>query len=627
MSAQAHEAPEPTPELSDEHGAPAPLAAAPDLVEVRRSAGVAAGVGGVAAVVAIAYLGRATATGAVLDWLFTAVMVGLAGYWLRGLYDSRTPLLVADAQGVRIRLGRTWRGLPWSAVHHVEHTPQTAWWRDGRLVVVPHNDEKVLAELDPAARRQARISERLYGAPLALPLGLSTRVVGAEGDLSAALAEFATRASVVVVEPDTDRVHPETSPEASDRTWRDSGNEWDGDWDGEHTAEMAALAAAEQHEEAGPPLSRLRALRPALAHRLARVQQRFARPEADDATEADATEADDATVAEDLRFEETGPADAPAPEPVRDLNTAHRVDVVALRHEADEVDPLQGRELRAPGRVTLVEESHQIDDHAGVTPIARAGAAVEPLVIDDFVAEPAEDPVIGPQLAAARTRLGLTVESLAERTRVRPHVIESIEVDDFEPCGGDFYAKGHLRTLARVLGVDADPLVATYEERYAHAPINPRRVFEADLASGGTGGLRSTRGGANWSLLVAVVMAVVLAWSVARLVMDTPAPLNEKPALNGSAGPAGNAGTTSTATPVRVVVKAAGGGARVVVRDGEGTVVFRGNLALGQTKSFKATPPVRVQSSDGATTVALDGAPPVALGEAGVSGQRSFVAP
>ena len=64
------------------------------------------------------------------------------------------------------------------------------------------------------------------------------------------------------------------------------------------------------------------------------------------------------------------------------------------------------------------------------------------------------DPVIGPELAAARSRLGLTVDQLADRTRIRPHVIESIEVDDFTPCGGDFYARGHLRTLARVLGLD-----------------------------------------------------------------------------------------------------------------------------------------------------------------------------
>ena len=160
-------------------------------------------------------------------------------------------------------------------------------------------------------------------------------------------------------------------------------------------------------------------------------------------------------------------------------------------------------------------------------------------------------------------------------------MIEAVEVDDFEPCGGDFYARGHLRTLARVLGIDVAPLLASYDERYAHAPINPRRVFEAELATGAHGSIRGTRGGPNWSVLVAVVMALVLAWSIARLVMDTPPELRgATPVLNGSGGPQG-AGDAPLAEPVAVVVTAASGGAQVVVRDGAGEQVFKGNLAVG----------------------------------------------
>ena len=102
--------------------------------------------------------------------------MGLLGaYWLVSLVDARTPLLVADAQGIRIRLGRTWRGLPWTAVHHVEHTPRRGPLRDGRLVVVPHNLELIEAELTgagkrhvehlpPAARRPVRRTARTLDA-------------------------------------------------------------------------------------------------------------------------------------------------------------------------------------------------------------------------------------------------------------------------------------------------------------------------------------------------------------------------------------------------------------------------------------------------------------------------------
>ena len=187
------------------------LAVAPDGIEVRRHAGVAAGVGLIASAVAIAYLGRATQDGSALDWAFVVVMGLLGAYWLMSLVDARTPLLVADAQGIRVRLGRSWRGLPWTAVHHVEHTPRQGLLRDGRLVVVPHNLELIEAELTGAGKRHTSFSRLLHGAPFAVPLGLSTRVVGAGGDLTEALGRVARDASqIVVVERSAE---PEPAPE------------------------------------------------------------------------------------------------------------------------------------------------------------------------------------------------------------------------------------------------------------------------------------------------------------------------------------------------------------------------------------------------------------------------------
>ena len=188
-----------TDEATGADGSTESLSVAPEAVEVRRNGALAAAVGAVAAAIAIAYLARAAQTGAALDWVL-AVVLGLVSVgWLRAFVDARTPLLVADSQGVRIRLGHTWRGLPWSAVHHVEHSPRRGVLRDGRLVVVAHNEELVLDELDARGRRQAALSRRLYGAPLAVPLGLATRVLGGGDDLAAALDRVALRSTEVVV--------------------------------------------------------------------------------------------------------------------------------------------------------------------------------------------------------------------------------------------------------------------------------------------------------------------------------------------------------------------------------------------------------------------------------------------
>ena len=275
-------------------------------------------------------------------------------------------------------------------------------------------------------------------------------------------------------------------------------------------------------------------------------------------------------------------------------------------------------EVRHESRAELdpVEEETQVWSDLPAEPETEVAAP-----IDAYAAHPAAEPVIGPQFAGARRRLGLTVDELAERTRIRPHVIEAIEVDDFSACGGDFYARGHLRTLARVLGVDVAPLLETYDERYADAPIDPRRVFEAELA--GAGSIRATRGGPNWSVLVAAVMALILCWSVARLVTGGPAHVADQAVLSGSGGP--NHTSAPAAKPVPVVLTAAGGGARVVVRNGVGTVVFSGELALGQQHRLQVSPPVRVQSTDGAVRVEVAGQSRGRMGPAGRPASASYV--
>ncbi|NYD42181.1 helix-turn-helix domain-containing protein [Nocardioides panaciterrulae] len=608
-----------------------PLGLAPHPVEIRRNGGLAALLGGLASAVAIAYLARATGTGSWLDWALVVVMGVLGIAHLRAFVDARTPLLVADTQGVRIRLGRTWRGMPWGALARVEHRPRRGVLRDGRVVLVARNTDRVLEELDGSGRRQSRVAERMYGAPFAVPLALSTRVSGAGDDLTAALVRLAGGASDIVevgpVPTAADEVAPAPEPEAPavgrarlGRALRDPDE------------------AVDEQDVAGEP-RRWPDPRPVIARGIGVVSallpgRRILVDE--EADPAPASEAGPLAAPAAAHSEDPDMVASATPVPLREPVTAVRAEfrsdlaldvtpgAAALAPDRDDAERRglsEARELRRPGRVNLVEETVVWSDR--VRPIARAGSPVEPLVIDDFAVEPAEDPVVGPELVAARTRLGLSVDQLAERTRIRPHVIESIEVDDFAPCGGDFYARGHLRTLARVLGVDVTPLLTAYDERYADAPINPRRVFEAELATGAGGSIRGTRGGANWSVLVAAVMTLVLAWSVARLVMDSPVELTPPaPRLNGSAGPNSN---VRLGDPVPVVLSTAKGGAHVVVRDGSGSVAWSGDLSLGERHVLKSVvPPVRVQSSDGSLRIKVDGHDRGALGADGQPAQDTF---
>ncbi|WP_299057225.1 helix-turn-helix domain-containing protein [uncultured Nocardioides sp.] len=612
----------------------------PRVVEVRRNRVLAGVVGVVAAAVAIAYLGRATTTGAPLDWALTGVTAVLAVAWLWSLLDARTPLLVADAHGVRVRLGRTWEGLPWRGLDRIEHHPRRGLGRDGRIVLVPRATTPLLEGLDRSGRRHAGVAARLHGAPFAVPLSLSTRLSGVSadevGDVLRGLAGSDTQ--VVEVTPDaeprvvteptaaaTTPVAPVAEPEPLEPLDRDEPLEQD-----EPT----------EDDGQGPAERRVRDPRPTIARFIAWLSDRDdERDELDDDRDDDrGVEDRDAADREESRpavgdqvehevdheVEDTEEVTA-TPEPARDRRGAARSEVrhadpVATRTETAGALP-EVRELRRPGSVDLVGDDEVWG--ARVRPIARGGAPVEPLAIDDFDVEPAADPVVGPELAAARTRLSLSVDQLAERTRIRPHVIESIEVDDFAPCGGDFYARGHLRTLARVLGVDAAPLLARYDERYSDAPIDPRRVFAAELATGSHGSIRGTRGGPSWTVLVAAVMVVVLAWSIARLVLDDPVDLAPVPSLNGSAGPASPA---PVAEPVPLVVTAVAGGATVTITDGQGDIQYTGDLAMGESTELELAPPVRIESSDGgAIETTLDGRDNGRLGEAGQPASDTLV--
>ncbi len=572
-------------------------------VEVRRRGEVTGAVGVAGCLVALAWLARAMASGAPLDWALCLAMGAVGVLNLLALVDARTPVLVADDQGVRVRRGTTWHGLTWDQVARVEHRPRRGLARDGSLTFTTEDD-----------------------GPLVVPLSLSTRVVGTD-DLPGALRALADGATEVVeaeparaVQPAPVEVPevvevPEAVAEEQDAQDGEDPRDGQNPQDGEDGTERDSLPDR---------------LRRWLADRRPERSQDDAESDGDDHDRAGRGTRHDGA---DLPTPTPTVVASSTPLPLRDLSSGTRADVVlgatALRLDTSETDDEsdrprlpEARELRRDGSVNLVEETSVWGDR--VRPIARPGEAVDPLVLDDHAPRPVTDPVIGPELAAARTRLGLTVDQLADRTRIRPHVIESIEVDDFAPCGGDFYAKGHLRTLARVLGTDATPLLATYDETYADAPIDARRVFEAELATGAGGSIRGTRGGPNWSVLVAAAMTVILVWSVARLVVDRPADLAPPtPRLNSSGG-VDNGVPTRTGAAVPVELTAAGGGAQVIVRSGS-QVVLDDQLAFMQTIQLDVAPPVRISSTDGGLLVTVDGQEEGPLGETGQEAQDVFV--
>ncbi|HYK70086.1 MAG TPA: RodZ domain-containing protein [Streptosporangiaceae bacterium] len=86
---------------------------------------------------------------------------------------------------------------------------------------------------------------------------------------------------------------------------------------------------------------------------------------------------------------------------------------------------------------------------------------------------------VGEALAAARRQAGLTITQVSQRTCIRETIVRGIERGDYSACGGDFYARGHVRSIARAVGLDPDQVVQQYDmTQKPSAPITAADVFQ-----------------------------------------------------------------------------------------------------------------------------------------------------
>jgi cytoskeletal protein RodZ len=115
---------------------------------------------------------------------------------------------------------------------------------------------------------------------------------------------------------------------------------------------------------------------------------------------------------------------------------------------------------------------------------------------------------IGDALAQARSQAGLTVTQVSQRTCIRETIIRGIERDDFSACGGDFYARGHIRSIARAVGTDPEELIQEYDA--AHGA--PQAIRAADVFEPSTPIKLKERRRPNWSLAMIVVLVLVLGY-------------------------------------------------------------------------------------------------------------------
>ncbi|KJY35137.1 membrane protein [Streptomyces sp. XY431] len=251
----------------------------------------------------------------------------------------------------------------------------------------------------------------------------------------------------------------------------------------------------------------------------------------------------------------------------------------------------------------------------------------------------ADAPSIGRVLSAARIDAGLTVDQVSSATRVRVPIVHAIEEDDFGRCGGDFYARGHIRAIAQLVRVDGEALVARYDAAHGGSPASKRPT---ELIESGPIKVPG-RGRPNWTAaMVAAIVAVVgvIGFNLVSGKSGTGTTGSASAPLPSGSGTGSVAAVTPAPTPTvqppapapSAAAIAAAPADKVTVKlvaekdtswvsavDGTGKSLFQNNIGEGQDQTFTDPKQIKlVIGNAGAVHVYVNGKD---LGPAGKNGQ------
>jgi len=77
----------------------------------------------------------------------------------------------------------------------------------------------------------------------------------------------------------------------------------------------------------------------------------------------------------------------------------------------------------------------------------------------------------GRALAAARQARGMTVTEVALRLKFSPRKIEALEADRYDALPGPTIVRGMIRGYAKLVGLDATPLVGALQQQLGEGPV------------------------------------------------------------------------------------------------------------------------------------------------------------
>ena len=201
---------------------------------------------------------------------------------------------------------------------------------------------------------------------------------------------------------------------------------------------------------------------------------------------------------------------------------------------------------------------------------------------------------LGSLIAKARKDAGLSLEDLAAKTNIRLSVLSEIEKNNFSHCGGETYARGHVRNIASILKADQKEFIRLYEEEQG----GETRSMKDLLIENSVMRLPDEARKVSWKVLVIISVASLFVVGIAQVVISNintndvvgaapTASASPTAAESPSAEPSAQS-TFSTGSGVEVIIEAARAKSWLFVSDAAGRTLFSGQVSRGAVKSFSS---------------------------------------
>jgi cytoskeleton protein RodZ len=224
---------------------------------------------------------------------------------------------------------------------------------------------------------------------------------------------------------------------------------------------------------------------------------------------------------------------------------------------------------------------------------------------------------LGQILIKARKDAGLTLEDLSHLTNIRVSLLKEFEGNNFINAGGDAYARGHLRTIAKVIGVDASDLLAQFDEEHAQE----RRALHDQLADSNVTAAYPEKSKITYKQLIGVSLIGIAAIFTISFIVNSTGSSNSvvpKPTAKPTATASASASPTQQATSeiktyssgsdVQVKLEAINGSSWLFVSDAAGITLYSGRATQGETFLFSSTETVNLRIGNaGAVKLTVNG--------------------